>query len=71
MCGTEISLIFSRFDYLDVWSRTHLPASEEITRGGSLTRRIAVNQHRGKGCTGLFFDGRAYRLDKEDNIAPF
>jgi prepilin-type processing-associated H-X9-DG protein len=56
-------------NYLDVWSRTHLPASEETTKGSNLTRRIAQNRHRNKGCNNLFFDGRADWLDKEDNTA--
>jgi prepilin-type N-terminal cleavage/methylation domain-containing protein/prepilin-type processing-associated H-X9-DG protein len=63
--------ILSRFNYLDVWSRTHLPASEETTKGSNLTRRVAANRHRGKGCNNLFFDGRADWLDKEDNTARF
>ncbi len=63
--------ILSRMNYLDVWSRTHLPASEETTKGSNLTRRIAQNRHRNKGCNNLFFDGRADWLDKDENTAKF
>jgi prepilin-type N-terminal cleavage/methylation domain-containing protein/prepilin-type processing-associated H-X9-DG protein len=63
--------IFSRFNYLDVWSSTHLPASESITKGNNLTRRIAANRHRGDGCNNLFFDGHADWLHKTKNTARF
>ncbi|MFQ6035101.1 MAG: prepilin-type N-terminal cleavage/methylation domain-containing protein [Sedimentisphaerales bacterium] len=61
--------ILSRMNYLDVWSRTHLPASERTTRGDNLTRRISQNRHRNKGCNNLFFDGRADWLHKDENTS--
>jgi len=61
--------ILSRFNYLDVWSSTHLPASEHTTKGNNLTRRIAANRHRGDGCNNLFFDGHADWLHKSKNTA--
>ena len=61
--------ILSRFNYLDVWSSTHLPASERTTSGDNLTRRIAANRHRGDGCNNLFFDGHADWLHKTKNTA--
>ena len=63
--------IFSRFNYLDVWSSTHLPASERTTKGDNLTRRIAANRHRGDGCNNLFFDGHSSWLHKTKNTARF
>ena len=63
--------ILSRFNYLDVWSSTHLPASEHTTKGSNLTRRIAANRHRGDGCNNLFFDGHADWLHKTKNTARF
>jgi prepilin-type N-terminal cleavage/methylation domain-containing protein/prepilin-type processing-associated H-X9-DG protein len=61
--------LFGRFNYLDVWSSTHLPASEHTTKGSNLTRRIAANRHRGDGCNNLFFDGHADWLHKSKNTA--
>ena len=63
--------ILSRFNYLDVWSSTHLPASDHTTKGSNLTRRIAANRHRGDGCNNLFFDGHADWLHKTKNTARF
>jgi prepilin-type processing-associated H-X9-DG protein len=63
--------ILSRMNYLDVWSRTHLPASERTTKGDNLTRRISGDRHRGKGCNNLFFDGRANWLHKDENTSRF
>ena len=59
--------ILSRMNYLDVWSRTHLPASEETTPGNNLTRRVARDRHRGDGSNNLFFDGRADWLRRDEN----
>jgi len=61
--------ILSRFNYLDVWSSTHLPASKRETKGNNLTRRIADDRHRGDGCNNLFFDGHADWLHKTKNTA--
>ena len=61
--------ILSRFNYLDVWSSTHLPASERTNSGDNLTRRITANRHRGDGCNNLFFDGHADWLHKTKNTA--
>jgi prepilin-type N-terminal cleavage/methylation domain-containing protein len=63
--------ILSRMNYLDVWSRTHLPASDQTTKGNNLTRRISGNRHRGNGCNNLFFDGRANWLHKDENTSRF
>ena len=63
--------LFARFNYLDVWSSTHLPASERTTKGSNLTRRIAANRHRGDGCNNLFFDGHADWLHKDKNTSRF
>ncbi|MHC4116384.1 MAG: prepilin-type N-terminal cleavage/methylation domain-containing protein [Planctomycetota bacterium] len=63
--------LFGRFNYLDVWSSTHLPASESTTKGNNLTRRIAANRHRGDGCNNLFFDGHADWLHKTKNTAKY
>jgi len=63
--------ILSRMNYLDVWSRTHLPASEETTKGSNLTRRISRDRHRGNGCNNLFFDGRANWLHRDENTSRF
>jgi prepilin-type N-terminal cleavage/methylation domain-containing protein len=63
--------ILSRMNYLDVWSRTHLPASERTTKGDNLTRRISGDRHRGNGCNNLFFDGRANWLHKDENTSRF
>jgi prepilin-type N-terminal cleavage/methylation domain-containing protein/prepilin-type processing-associated H-X9-DG protein len=49
--------ILSRFNILDVWSRTHLPASDGTTGVVNLHRRVARSRHRGDGCNNLFFDG--------------
>jgi prepilin-type N-terminal cleavage/methylation domain-containing protein/prepilin-type processing-associated H-X9-DG protein len=61
----------SRFNLLDVWSNTHMPASDQETRGSNLTRRVARDRHRGKGCNNLFFDGRADWLDKDENTSRY
>jgi len=63
--------ILSKFDYLDVWSRTHLPDSEETNKGSNLTRRVSSNRHRNEGCNNLFFDGRADWLSKEENTPRY
>ena len=59
--------VASRFNLLDVWSTTHLPASEAETPGNNLTRRVAAQRHRAKGCNNLFFDGHAAWLAATDN----
>ena len=61
----------SRFNLLDVWSRTHMPASEQTNRGSNLTRRVSGNRHRGNGCNNLFFDGRADWMHKDENTSRF
>jgi prepilin-type N-terminal cleavage/methylation domain-containing protein len=61
----------SRFNLLDVWSNTHLPASELTTPGSKLTRRVACDRHRTNGCNNLFFDGRAEWLHKDENAARY
>jgi len=63
--------ILSRMNYLDVWSSTHLPASERTTKGSNTTRRIAQNRHRNNGCNNLFFDGRADWLSMEENTSRY
>lgn len=59
--------VASRFNLLDVWSITHLPASDRTTPGNYLTRRIGRDRHRNQGCNNLFFDGHADWLHKDDN----
>ncbi len=56
---------------LDVWSTTHLPASDAETVGSNLIRRVSRNRHRGKGGNNLFFDGHAAWLAAEDNTSRF
>ena len=63
--------ILSRFNYLDVWSKTHMPASERTAKGSNLTRRVSGSRHRNKGCNNLFFDGRANWLSKVDNTSRY
>jgi len=63
--------ILSRFNVLDVWSNTHLPASDRTTAGSNLTRRVAAERHRGEGCNNLFFDGHADWLNKDENTAIY
>jgi len=63
--------ILSKFNYLDVWSRTHLPPSDETTRGSNLTRRVARDRHRGKGCNNLFFDGHSNWLHMDENTSRY
>ena len=59
----------SRFNILDVWSSTHLPASDRGS--GNLHRRIAQSRHRGDGCNNLFFDGHADWLHKDNNTSRY
>lgn len=61
----------SRFNLLDVWSSTHMPASDQETRGSNLTRRVAGDRHRGSGCNNLFFDGRADWLHRDENTTRY
>ncbi len=63
--------IVSGLNRLDVWSSTHLPASDRTTKGSNTTRRIAQNRHRNKGCNNLFFDGRADWLSADENTSRF
>ena len=63
--------ILSKFNYLDVWSSTHLPASDQETKGSNLTRRVARDRHRNKGCNNLFFDGRADWLPWNENTTKY
>jgi prepilin-type processing-associated H-X9-DG protein len=63
--------ILSRFNYLDVWSTTHLASSDQQTRGSNLTRRVARDRHRNKGCNNLFFDGRADWLQWGENTTKY
>ncbi|MHC4206131.1 MAG: type II secretion system protein [Planctomycetota bacterium] len=64
-------VMFDRLNILDVWSRTHLPASEETTGVGHLHRRVAQSRHRGDGCNNLFFDGHAEWLHKDKNTSRY
>jgi prepilin-type N-terminal cleavage/methylation domain-containing protein/prepilin-type processing-associated H-X9-DG protein len=61
----------SRFNLFDVWSSTHMPASDQETRGSNLTRRVARDRHRNKGCNNLFFDGRADWLPSNENTTKY
>ena len=63
--------ILSRFNYLDVWSVTHLPASDRTTRGDNLTRRVSRDRHRNQGCNNLFFDGHADWLHMDENTPQY
>ena len=63
--------IVSNLKLLDVWSTTHLPASDETTSGSNLTRRVARDRHRGRGCNNLFFDGHSDWLKAEDNTSRY
>jgi prepilin-type processing-associated H-X9-DG protein len=63
--------ILSRFNYLDVWSVTHLPASEQTTKGNNLTRRVAADRHRNNGCNDLFFDGHTEWLSADQNTSQY
>lgn len=57
----------ARFNVLDVWSRNHLAASKQTTRGNNQTRRVAQDRHRREGCNNLFFDGHTSWLSAQDN----
>lgn len=61
----------SGLNRLDVWSRTHMPASDQTNKGSNLTRRVAQNRHRGNGCNNLFFDGRADWLHRDENTSRY
>ena len=61
----------SRFNILDVWSRTHLPGSDGTTGVGNLHRRVARSRHRGDGCNNLFFDGHADWLHMDENTSRY
>ncbi len=61
----------SRFNLLDVWSSTHMPASDQTTGVGNQHRRVAQSRHRGDGCNNLFFDGHAEWLHKDKNTSRY
>jgi prepilin-type N-terminal cleavage/methylation domain-containing protein/prepilin-type processing-associated H-X9-DG protein len=63
--------ILSRFNYLDVWSVMHMATSDQVTKGNNLTRRVARDRHRNKGCNNLFFDGRADWLPWDENTSRY
>ncbi|MEN6427645.1 MAG: type II secretion system protein [Phycisphaerales bacterium] len=63
--------IASVFNLLDVWSATHMPASDKETAGNNLTRRVAAERHRTKGCNNLFFDGHADWLSALENTSRY
>jgi prepilin-type processing-associated H-X9-DG protein len=63
--------ILSKFNILDVWSITHLPASDTTTSSTNLHRRVARSRHRGDGCNNLFFDGHADWLQKDKNTSRY
>lgn len=66
----DLNLI-SNLNYLDVWSTTHLPASDQTARGSNLTRRVAGDRHRNNGCNNLFFDGHSAWMAAEDNTSRY
>ena len=63
--------MLSQFNILDVWSSTHMPASDQTMGVGNLHRRIARSRHRGDGCNNLFFDGHADWLHKDKNTSRY
>jgi prepilin-type N-terminal cleavage/methylation domain-containing protein/prepilin-type processing-associated H-X9-DG protein len=63
--------IASVFNLLDVWSVTHMPASDQETVGSNLTRRVAAARHRNSGCNNLFFDGHADWMSAEENTSRY
>jgi prepilin-type processing-associated H-X9-DG protein len=63
--------MFNRLNILDVWSRTHLAASDGEMGVGHLHRRVAQSRHRGDGCNNLFFDGHAEWLHKDKNTSRY
>ena len=63
--------ILSNFNILDVWSITHLPASDAESASSNLHRRVARSRHRGDGCNNLFFDGHADWLQKDKNTSRY
>ena len=63
--------VASRFNLLDVWSATHLPASDQTSTGSNLVRRVSQDRHRNKGCNNLFFDGHSDWLSKDDNTTLY
>ena len=63
--------ILSKFNILDVWSKTQLPASDGTTGVGNLHRRVAQSRHRGNGCNNLFFDGHADWMHKDKNTSRY
>jgi len=64
-------VMFDRLNILDVWSNTHLPASDGTTGVGHLHRRVARSRHRGDGCNNLFFDGHAEWLHMDKNTSRY
>jgi len=63
--------VASAFNLLDVWSTTHMAASTQETAGNNLTRRVAADRHRNKGCNNLFFDGHSEWLSGADNTSRY
>jgi len=63
--------VASNLNLLDVWSTTHMAASNQTTKGSNLTRRVAASRHRNNGCNNLFFDGHADWLKAEDNTSLY
>ncbi len=61
----------SNLNLLDVWSVTHMAASTQESVGNNLTRRVAADRHRNKGCNNLFFDGHSDWLAAEDNTSRY
>jgi len=66
----DLNLV-SNLNLLDVWSTTHLPASDQTARGNNLHRRVARDRHRNQGCNNLFFDGHSEWLSAENNTARY
>ncbi|HNS20372.1 MAG TPA: type II secretion system protein [Sedimentisphaerales bacterium] len=63
--------IASVFNLLDVWSNTHMPGSTQEGVGNNLTRRVAAERHRTRGCNNLFFDGHADWLSASENTSRY
>ena len=59
----------SRFNLVDVWSNTHMAASDQTVGTGNQHRRVAQSRHRGDGCNNLFFDGHAEWLHMDKNTS--
>lgn len=66
----DLNLV-SNLNLLDVWSTTHLPASDRTPMGDNLHRRVAQDRHRNRGCNNLFFDGHSAWLSAEENTSRY